>query len=169
VFTPIVNGSAGMDFNANISNVLPVIPLENPTFSMLDMDTNNLLLTLFALLPSDSVAHATPPSPPLEFATHVFEDNGILSSKWDFQDLISLMPATVTNNPATTSPQPSISQGQPSSTEVATGLGTSGHQPLSNANFINFPLVGHRDINLEDKRTLGVCTSNTSNIALMLI
>jgi hypothetical protein len=155
-----------VDFNSDISNVPPAIPFENPAFPTL-MDTNNLLLNFFALLPSDS-GYATLPSPPLESAMHVFEDNGIPSSEWDFQDLTSLMPATVTNNPTTTSSRP-ISHGQPSSTDVATGLGTSGHQPPSNANFINFPLVGRHDINLKDKRSLGVCTSNTSNIALTLI
>lgn len=153
-----------MGFNSNISNVPPAIPSENPP--LIDMD-NNLLLTLFALLPSDSAGHTTLPSPS-DFATHVSADNGILSSEWDF--LTSLMPATVTNNPATTS-SPPISQGQPSSTDVATGLGTFEHQPLSDANFINFPLVGRRGLNLKDKRTLGVRTFKyfNTNIALMLV
>jgi hypothetical protein len=165
VFTPTVDPSAGMDFNSNVSNVSPAIPLENPIFSTPMGDDD--LLSLLALFPSNSLDdHAALPSLPLKFAAHVFEDNGIPNSEWNFQDLPPLMP--VTNHPATASVQP-ISQGKPSSMDIATGLGTSRHQALSNGNFINFPLFARHDVNPKDKRTLAVCNPCASYFALALI
>lgn len=131
----------GLDYD--LSNFSPAVPLENPALSV-PTDVDTTLSSLLALLPSDSVDQATRQQLslglPLEFATHwhVLENNGIPGSELHLPS-----PMPFTDHPATAG---------------STGPSTSRPQGISNANFINFPLMpGRRDVSLKDKRSLGVC------------
>jgi len=182
-FTPIVNEFANVESGYNLPHISPADPSVDPGSALsMPTDIDSILfpmsadpsssvypepafsmptnidgvLSMFSQLPTDSVDHTTlneNPSRPSEFAAatwHVLENNG---SEFDFSDLTPLIPAI--DHPATTSSQSTLHH-QFFPMDTATGLGASVPQAIGNANFFNFPLVGHR-INSKDKRTVGVC------------